>query len=157
MLKANPFPMNRGEKRTAFVADLATVDFTWEYEATKTPSPWKTRNWCPFSTADQTVLNAAYDAAEPQVTLKHPRSGDLLVIIFLRLEQTNMSSTQVRALQVKDGAGKIVRSWDSEVFIGIRDTKTRTEFDNSIDDAMTNLCCYLYWGAFSKPACMGVS
>ena len=72
------------------------------------------------------------------MTLKHPRSGDLLVINFLRLEQTNMSSNQVRALQVKDGAGKIVRSWDLEVFIGIRDTKTRTEFDNSKDDAMTN-------------------
>ena len=61
-----------------------------------------------------------------------------------------MSSTQVRALQFKDAEGKIVRSWDFEVFIEIRDTKTRTEFDNSIDDAMTNLCCYLYWGAFQS-------
>ena len=135
MLEANPFQRNRGEKRTAFVADLATGDFAWEYEATKDPSPWKQRNWFQFSTADQVVLNAAYDAAETQATLRHPKSGNVLVINFQRLEPTNMTSGQVRALQVKDGAGKIVRSWDLEVYIQLRDAKTRAEFDSDEDDA----------------------
>ena len=148
MLEANPFPRNSGEKRTAFIAALATLDFTWEYEGTQFPDAWKPRNWYQFNPADQAALNAAYEAADAQVYLKKPRNGDVLEINFLRLEQTNMSSTQVRALQFKDPAGKIVRSWDFERFIEIRDTKTRTEFDNSIDDAMTNLCCYLYWAAF---------
>ena len=74
----------------------------------------------------------------------------MLVINFERLEQTNMSSNQLRALQVKDNAGKIVRSWDLEVFIQLRDTKTRAEFDSSKDDAMTCLRCYLYWWAFQS-------
>ena len=39
MFETNPFQRHRGEKRTAFVADLATGDFAWEYEATKDPSP----------------------------------------------------------------------------------------------------------------------
>jgi len=51
----------------------------------------------------------------------------VLVINFERLEQTNITSGQVRALQVKDAAGKIVRSWDLEVYIQLRDAKTRAD------------------------------
>ena len=113
----------------------------------KTLRPGKKRNWFQFSTADQAVLNAAYDAEETQATLRHPKSGHVLVIDFERLEQTNITSGQVRALQVKDAAGKIVRSWDLEVYIQLRDATTRAEFDSDEDDAMTNLRCYLYWWA----------
>ena len=157
MLEANPFQRNRGEKRTAFVADLATGDFAWEYEGTKNSSPWKKRNWFQFSTADQAVLNAAYDAAKTGATLRHPKSGHVLVINFERLEQTNMTSGQVRAVQVKDGAGKIVRSWDLEFYIQLRDAKTRAEFDSYEDDVMTNLRCYLYIGGPCKASWRGSS
>ena len=62
MLEANPFPRNSGEKRTAFIAALATLDFTWEYEGTQFPSWEKPRNWNQFNIADQATLNAAYEA-----------------------------------------------------------------------------------------------
>ena len=147
MLEANPFPRNSGEKRTAFIAALAT-DFTWEYEGTQFPSWEKPRNWNQFNLVDQAKLNAAYEANDAEVFLRNPTNGVMLEINFLRLEQTNMVSKQVRALQFKDPAGKIVRSWDFERLTEIRDLKTRTEFDNSIHDAMTNLCCYLHHAAF---------
>ena len=147
MFEANPFPRKSGEKRTAFIAALAT-DCTWEYEGTQFPSWEKPRNWNPFNLVDQAKLNAAYEANDAEVFLRNPTNGEMLEINFLRLEQTNMVTKQVRALQFKDPAGKIVRSWDFERLTEIRDSKTRTEFDNSIHDAMTNLSCYLHHEAF---------
>ena len=71
MLEANPFPRNSGEKRTAFIAALATLDFTWEYEGTQFPDAWKPRSWYQFKSADQATLNAAYEAEDAQVYLKN--------------------------------------------------------------------------------------
>ena len=147
MFEANPFPRNSGEKRTAVVAALDT-DFTWEYEGTQCPSWEKPRNWNLFNLDDQAKLNDAYEANDAEVFLRNPTNGVMLEINFKRLEQTNMNSKQVRALQFKDPAGKIVRSWDLERFPEIRDLKARAAFDNSTHDAMTNLCCYLHHAAF---------
>ena len=99
---------------------LKTAMYAWEIEGTRLAETRKERNWKRMETEDERWMNEHYKESNTVERLHPWCKGQLLSIDFGRLESLNITTGTLRRLRMLDGTGRIVRSWDNEAGIAVK-------------------------------------
>ena len=118
--------------------------YAWEIEGTRLAEAWKQRNWKRMDTEDERWMNEHYKELNT-VERPHPWcKGQVLSIDFGRLESTNRTTGVLRRLRILDASGVVVRSWDNEVGIAVKEANEAEKEDETRKCFPTEKL-YLYW------------